>query len=73
MDLVKVEVARCRIHGRDGGPERGVVIGRLDDQRRFIAVLPTDPGVLESLERTEGVGRTGQVRCVNGHHTFTPS
>jgi acetyl-CoA C-acetyltransferase len=61
------------VHGRDGGPERGVAIGRLDDGRRFIAVLPADRCVLESLEREEGVGRTGAVRHDSGRNLFDPA
>src|SRR5262249_54066091 len=58
------------VHGRDGGPERGVVIGRLGDARRFIAVLPPDRTVLESLEEDEGVGRAGTVRHESGRNRF---
>lgn len=61
------------VHGRDGGPERGVVIGRLADARRFIAELPPDPTVLAGLEATEGVGTLGTVRCERGHNVFAPS
>lgn len=48
-------------HGRGGDPERGIVIGRLGDGRRFLAVLDGDRADLEGLERAEGVGRTGRV------------
>lgn len=61
------------VHGRDGGPERGVVIGRLGGGERFIAELPVDRTVLDDLERCEGVGRPGRVRCDDGHNTFSPS
>ncbi len=61
------------VHGRDGGPERGVVIGRLDDRRRCLAVLPRDRTVLEDLERTEAVGRRGRVRTDDGTTVFLPS
>lgn len=61
------------VHGRDGGPERGVVIGRLADARRFIAELPTDAAVLEDLERAEGVGIAGTVRSDGGHNVFVPA
>ena len=61
------------VHGRDGSPERGVVIGRLDDQQRFIAVLPTDRHLLESLEVAEGVGRAGRVHSADGQSIFAPS
>ena len=43
------------------------------DGTRFIAVLPTDRDVLESLERHEGVGRPGTVQCTRGQNLFSPS
>lgn len=63
------------VHGRDGSPERGTVIGRManDEQRRFIALLPADRDVLESLERSEGVGRPGVVRFSDGLNQFSPT
>src|SRR5579875_1143689 len=61
------------VHGRDGAPERGVVIGRLEDGRRFIATLPADRAVLEGMERVEGVGRPGRVRSAAGRNVFDPS
>jgi len=48
-------------HERSGAPERGVVIGRLGDGRRFLAVLDGDRSTLEGLEAREGVGRAGRV------------
>lgn len=50
------------VHARDGRPARGMIVGRLEDGRRFIARLPDDPGLLEAVEREELVGRTGRVR-----------
>jgi len=47
------------VHGRDGAPARGMVIGRLEDRRRFIAVLPEEPALLAAMEREEQVGRRG--------------
>jgi acetyl-CoA C-acetyltransferase len=61
------------VHGREGGVERGVVIGRLEDDRRFLAVLPRDRDVLEALERTEGVGRTGAVHSDGERTVFDPA
>lgn len=49
-------------HGRDGEPEGGVAIGRMDDGRRFVAVTPRDRALLESMEREEPIGRRGRVR-----------
>ncbi len=50
------------IYDRDGQPERGIVIGRLDDGRRFIARNDADADILETMVREEAVGRRGRVR-----------
>src|SRR5262245_23650449 len=50
------------VHGRDGAPESGVVIGRLDDGARFIARLPADADLLAAMEQREAVGCRGRVR-----------
>jgi acetyl-CoA C-acetyltransferase len=49
------------VYGRDGAPMRGIVLGRLDDGRRFLANTPSDRTLLESLTRTEAIGRRGRV------------
>ncbi len=49
------------LHGRDGAPERGIVVARLESGARVLAHLPADRGLLEALERTETVGRHGTV------------
>ncbi len=49
------------VHGRDGEPIRGIVIGRLADGRRFLANTPDDRAVLERLTTSEGVGVRGRV------------
>ncbi len=61
------------VHGRDGGPERGIVIGRLPDGRRFFAVAPRDRAVLEAMEREEQVGRAGRVRHEGAVNVFDPA
>ncbi|HEY3188098.1 MAG TPA: hypothetical protein VGJ70_11530, partial [Solirubrobacteraceae bacterium] len=61
------------VHGRDGAPERGSVIGRLGDGRRFVAVLPRDRALLEAMERTEQVGRPGVVRAEGERNVFDPA
>jgi acetyl-CoA C-acetyltransferase len=49
------------VHDRDGAPETGIVIGRLDDGRRFLANTPPDRTLLESLMQEEAIGRRGRV------------
>jgi acetyl-CoA C-acetyltransferase len=61
------------VHGRGGAAERGIVLGRLDDGRRFVAALPADADVLTSFEVAEGVGRTGRLTSSDGRNTFEPS
>jgi len=61
------------VHGRDGAPERGAVIGRLDDGRRFLGVVKGDRALLEAMEREEQVGRTGTVRHAGGVNRFDPA
>jgi acetyl-CoA C-acetyltransferase len=47
---------------RDGEPIRGIVIGRLEEGRRFIANTEADPEVLRWMTRDEMVGRRARVR-----------
>jgi acetyl-CoA C-acetyltransferase len=61
------------VHARDGAPDHGVVIGRLDGGERFIARLPADADLLTAFEREEGVGRAGVVRATAGTNLFDPS
>ena len=59
-------------YDRDGAPERGIVVGRLDDGRRFLANTPADRAVLGDLVAREGVGRTGRVSHRDGRNEFVP-
>lgn len=62
------------VHRRDGAPERGIVLGRLDDDgRRFLANTPPDAALLESFEQEEWVGREGAVVCADGIGLFKPA
>lgn len=49
------------VHDRDGTPQRGIVIGRLGDGRRFIANSPADRSFLEAMEQREWIGERGRV------------
>ncbi len=49
------------IYDRDGVPVRGIVVGRLDDGRRFLANTPSDAALLDALVREEAIGRRGRV------------
>jgi acetyl-CoA C-acetyltransferase len=49
------------VYDRDGVPVRGIVVGRLDDGRRFLANTPADRALLEALTEEEAIGRRGRV------------
>jgi acetyl-CoA C-acetyltransferase len=57
---------------RDGAPTGGIVVGRLEDGRRFLANLPEDRALLEAFVATEAVGLRGRVRPVDGRNEFDP-
>ncbi|MEM7405553.1 MAG: acetyl-CoA acetyltransferase [Pseudomonadota bacterium] len=64
--------------GRDGAPERGIVIGRLghDDDTtapRFLANLPEDRALLESVTEQDFLGMRGQVSHEGGLNRFEPA
>jgi acetyl-CoA C-acetyltransferase len=60
------------MHNREGAPDYGIVIGRLEDERRFIANVAGDPSVLEGMTRREMVGSRGRVRhdAASGKNLF---
>jgi acetyl-CoA C-acetyltransferase len=60
------------LHDRDGTPVKGIVIGRLADDRRFLANTPDDRDVLESLMAREAIGRSGSVSSSAGSNRFQP-
>jgi acetyl-CoA C-acetyltransferase len=59
--------------GRDGAPERGIALGRLEDGRRFLANTPTDRALLEAFTAIEEVGRRGTLSHRDGHNVFEPA
>lgn len=62
------------IHGRDGAPERGIIIGRLSESgERFLANTPSDPELLENLESVELIGTGGDVSTEGGISEFRPN
>jgi acetyl-CoA C-acetyltransferase len=61
------------LYDRDGAPVRGLVIGRLDDGRRFLAATPDDRVVLEGLTARESVGLRGRVFTDGGLGRFDPA
>jgi len=59
------------LHDRDGAPIRGIVVGRLDDARRFLSEVAGDRVVLEKMMTEEAIGRSGTVRFANGTNSIT--
>ena len=59
---------------RDGTPARGIVIGRLEDGRRFIANPPPERELLDTMTRVETCGMRGRVaRAEDGEtNVFVP-
>jgi acetyl-CoA C-acetyltransferase len=60
------------LHDRDGAPMRGLVVGRLEDGRRFLAATPDDPDVLLGLVTREAVGLRGRATTTDGAGRFDP-
>ena len=59
--------------GRNG-PERGIIIGRLDENgTRFVANTPDDAATLNSLMETDSLGRKGTVTSKDGMNNFVPA
>lgn len=48
---------------RDNQPTSGIVVGRLEDGRRFFAQTPPDQDLLTSWTQQDAVGVQGQVSC----------
>lgn len=49
------------LHDREGAPETGLVVGRLENGARFWANTPPDRDLLDAMEREEFIGRRGVV------------
>jgi acetyl-CoA C-acetyltransferase len=58
------------LHDRDGAPMRGLIVGRLEDGRRFLANTSADRDVLEGLESEEAIGKAGSVVSKDGMNLF---
>jgi acetyl-CoA C-acetyltransferase len=60
------------VHDRAGAPERGIVVGRQADGKRFLADVAADRAGLEAFVSAEQVGRHGRVSNANGRNRFEP-
>ena len=57
-------------HDRSGRPVDAVIIGRLDDGRRFLSKLENDNDVLDAMTKSEFIGRRGKVEHRDGYNVF---
>jgi acetyl-CoA C-acetyltransferase len=60
------------LYDREGAPERGIAIGRLEGGERFLASTPADRATLEAFAAREEVGRRGRVHSAEGRNLFEP-
>lgn len=60
------------IFDRNKGPHRGIIVGRLENNQRFLAETPEDPTVLTELMDGEAIGRTGKVSSQGKKNRFIP-
>ena len=60
------------MHDRTG-PKIGIIVGRLANGTRFLALTPNDAGTLNNLMEHEGLGRTGRVTTGEKTNLFVPN
>lgn len=60
------------IFGREGQPEVGIVVGRLENGHRFCAHVPKDAELLAAMTREDFLGRRGKVVAGEPVNVFTP-
>ena len=61
------------LFGREGTPEGGIVIGRDARDRRFCALTPRDPDLLEAMTREDFLGRAGTAEAGEKANLFRPA
>ena len=55
---------------RQGEPERGLIIGRLDSGARFVAFTSNEAALLSNLTSESPIDRRGQVRQAGSTNLF---
>jgi acetyl-CoA C-acetyltransferase len=60
------------IYDRDNEPSQGIVIGRLENGRRFLANTPQDRTLLENLITHDAIGIAGYIRRQKNINIFSP-
>lgn len=61
------------MHDRDDRPVQGIVIGRLQDGRRFVANTPDDPALLAAMAEGEFLHCEGRVQPHGRSNVFVPA
>jgi len=60
----------CTFHDREGAPVNAVIIGRLDDESRFLAQATPDKDLLNGMMAHEFIGTRGKVKSKDGMNIF---
>src|SRR5262249_61999960 len=60
------------LHDREGAPMRGLVVGRLDEGRPFLAATPDDPDGLAGLEARGATGLRRPLGAADATGAFEP-
>jgi acetyl-CoA C-acetyltransferase len=66
-------VAYTVLYGREGEPERGIVVGRFEDGEGFVANTQDDAASLAAFVADEQIGRRGRVRPREAGNRFEPA
>jgi acetyl-CoA C-acetyltransferase len=61
------------IYDRNNEPNQGIIIGRLQNGRRFIANTPQDRTLLENFTTRDAIGISGQVHQQKNLNIFSPA
>ena len=61
------------IYDREGAPARGIVLGRTEDGKRFLANTPSDRTLLEDFVAVEEIGREGKLSRQEDMSRFEPA
>jgi acetyl-CoA C-acetyltransferase len=59
-------------HDGEGEPINAVIIGKLDDDQRFLAHCVNDISALHTMMKQEFIGTGGTVRTIDGINIFEP-
>jgi len=60
------------LYDRDNQPESAIIIGRLPNQRRFIANVPDSAKLTEEFVSQDPIGMNGSVKQAGGRNIFYP-